>query len=195
MFKLSAKKRGVFLMAAALAGLLWATAASAYTLEVVAGIDGSDYLYVQGTNVWWEHRNYTAVGYHGDIGGSEANPQPTYLTTIDMGTVAWHPVWPNGHGYQDVSNPFTSLNQGLAAIAQTVTLDPVAVRSQAYIVQQPDAGNGYTLKVLFNDDSWGGAAWYDIKLNYAAAAPLPGTAVLLGSGLLGLLGWRRSRQG
>lgn len=197
------KKRlryGVLLfMAVILAGMGAAGTAGAYSLEVTAGIDGSDYLYIQGTNVWWEHRNFVAVGFHPGIGGSPGNSQPTYLTTVDMGTVNWIPNWPSGTSTGDLSDPFTSLDKALAALAQTVTIDYISVREEVTIIEQPSAGNSYTLKVLFNDDNTLGSAWYSVRLNYEPAAgppaPLPGTMMLLGSGLMGLLAWRRWLQG
>jgi len=77
---------------------------------------------------------------------------------------------------------------------QTVGFTPVIARSYADILQQPSLANGYELVIEFNDNIPMGGAWYEVKLNYTAV-PLPSTILLLGSSILGLVGWRSRRAG
>ncbi len=168
--------------------------AALITLDVQAYIDGRDRLHFQGGSLWWEHFDYAVVGRH--VGNFT-----TDLTVDSNPTINWLPNWP-GHPYPDqiystyaVSDPYTGLSPALPATAQNVNFYPINVRSSAGIVEYPSAANAYTLVVEFNDNSWGGSAWYEVKLEYnAAVVPLPPTVLLLGSGLLGLVGWRRFRK-
>jgi IPT/TIG domain len=143
--------------------------AAAYSLTVRAWIDGESQLIIQGNTVQWHNLSYTAPGYRtpGDP------PEPTYLTTAGMGTIAWAPtIWSNGTSGDTTSEQFTDLNAPLAAVDQTVTLEAIDVRDGATIVQQPTAVNDYTLIVDFNDSVSGGAYWYELSLEYIAPPEL-----------------------
>lgn len=174
-------------MALALALVCWCQPASAYELEVNAWIDGYSRLIIQGSTVQWHNLHYK-------VPGREAgHNDPTNLSTADMGTVAWFPGWPDAttdppQGDQ-FSTQFIGLNLPLAAVDQTVDLTKIAVRYDAFISQQPAAANSYTLIVDFNDDPIASAAYYTVRLDYAAV-PLPGTLALLGPSLLGMTLWR-----
>ena len=125
-------------------------------------------------------------------------PEPTYLTTTHMGTVEWQPTWPaeTKHDEEDndvFSSLFSDLNLPIAAMAQTVGLSVDAGRNSVSILENPSASNGYALIVDFNDYE-GGADLYTVQLNYTPV-PLPPSALLLGSGLLGLLAVRGRCRG
>lgn len=182
------------LLAAGLAGMCWVKAANAYTLDIKAVIDGYDQLIIQNNTLQWQHFEHTAVGYHAlspDLVYAYP-PFPTIITTAAMGTVNWSPTWSfdpyTSEGYGQYSSVYTGLNPALAAVAQTVTLNPVSWRDSVTIVQQPSAGNSYTFKVELNDNNSAGAVWYEFQLTYQTVppVPLPGTLLLLGSGLVGL---------
>lgn len=178
----------VFLMAGVLflfgSNLTWAT-----SLQVEAYIDGRDQLIIQGNMVQWEHFDYAAVGRW------NGNNYPTYLKTPDINE-AWTPTWPqpvpDEIRFHADSSIFTGLSPALPAAPVTVTLTNLTnpLRGPVTIVQFPEAGNGYTLKVEFNDNIQEFAAWYSVELNITPT-PLPAAIWLLGSGLLGLAGWGR----
>jgi hypothetical protein len=170
----------------ALAVACWCSpAAATYQLEVTAWIDGYSQLIIQGNTVQWHNISWTVPGWE-----SPLSDQPTTLKTADM-DVQWHPKWLGYTGNQ-WSDQFTGLNQAMAAIDQTVSFS-WSGRQNAFISQQPSAGNNYTLIVDFDDNAPGGAFWYTATLGYTPV-PLPPSALLLGSGLLGLAGWRKFRK-
>jgi probable HAF family extracellular repeat protein len=138
----------------------WCHPAAAYSLKVKAWIDGESQLVIQKNTVYWHNLAYNAPGYE-----AQTKPLPTYLTTAQMGTVAWHPTgWSNGTNGDTTSAPFTKLNLPLSAAGQTVKVTPISVRGNATISQQPSAANDYTLTLDFDDKSSGGADWYEVNL-------------------------------
>lgn len=182
----------------------------AYSLKIDALIDGRSLLIIQGDTVQWHNDTYFVPGKH------EGLNLPTTLTTADM-AVDWYPNWPNGIEENVFSDTFTGLNRPLAAIDQNVSLsyNDQEVRYSVpngewwdfyytliYIAQQPSAANNYTLIIVFDDDPYYGHWPYSATINYiagdyisgASTVPLPPTVLLLGSGLLGLAGWRRFRR-
>jgi hypothetical protein len=184
--------RNVLIVLTLFAALCCPGPANAVILDVQAYIDGRDRLHFQGGSLWWEHFDYAAVGRH--VGDYTTN-----LTVDSNPTIYWLPNWP-GHPFPDqiystyaISDAYTGLSPALPAMAQTVGFTSVSAREYAGIVSQPDAGNGYELVVEFNDNGYGGSTWYEVKLEYTAV-PLPPSVLLLGSGLLGLAGWRRFRK-
>jgi hypothetical protein len=139
--------------------LLWVTCwchpAAAYSLKVKAWIDGESQLVIQKNTVHWHNLEYVAPGYE-----AQNKPLPTYLTTAQMGTVAWHPTgWSNGTRGDTTFAPFTKLDLPLAAAGQTATVIPIAVRGSVTIAQQPAAANDYTLILNFDDKSLSSAGW------------------------------------
>lgn len=169
--------------------------ASAYTLDIQAYIDGRDQLILQGDTAQWEHFDYAAVGRWG--GHNEA----TFLNGL-----AWTPDWPGYPVPNEVrvhgadSSVFTGTGAFLPSGAMTVTLANLTTgRGPVTIVQSPDAGNGYALKVEFNDNAYGQgtpenpyAVWYHVQLNITPV-PEPETYAmfLVGLGLVGTIARRK----
>jgi hypothetical protein len=131
------------------------------TLTVRAFIDGRSTLILRDNTVHWFHADYAAPGRHNGVN------YPTYLN----GT-AWFPTWPDVPTRENRdchcnSSTFVGVPR-LPAHAQTVTLTIQKQRGGVFIVQQPNAGNNYTLKLTFNDDLYDGASWYKITLTYTS---------------------------
>jgi hypothetical protein len=119
-------------------------------VTVKACIDGSDWVTVQGDQLWWEHRNHTTVGLHASC---------TFSETFVNG-VAWTPTWTGS------TSSATTVDYGLPAAAQTVSVAVISARGSVSVTQQPDASNSYTTQVLFDDDPTGAAATYEATLQY-----------------------------
>jgi hypothetical protein len=174
--------------------------ASAYTYTFRAFIDGESDLIIQDNTVQWHNLQWDAPGRTTDDFGTEHN-DPTTITTFDMGSFNWYPSWDEGT-YGDVfSNIFIGLNHPLPAGPQTIDLmvteqrppDDPEGQGIVSIHQYPLSSNNYTLIVKFDDAEPPGAAWYTVQLE-VNPVPLPGSILLLGSGLLGLLALRGRRR-
>ena len=133
------------------------------------------------------------------MGRHDGHNYPTKLKTAAIDE-AWVPQWPEPVPaeirYHAFSSIFTGLSPFLPQAPVIVTLTNLTnpLRGPVTIVQSPQASNDYTLKVEFNDnDSYPGwyAAWYTVELNIV---PLPGSVLLLGPSLAGLLAWRWRRS-
>jgi hypothetical protein len=193
----------------------WVSMVQAYTLQIDAYIDGRSLLVMQGNTIQWHNEAYVVPGKH------EGFNFPTKLTTTDMSLVEWYPDWPNGTSGNVFSDTFTGLNRPLASIGQTVSLlnytydvrdmeggmeFGTPLYTMVYISQQPSSANNYTLIIAFDDAPYYGSYWYTATIDYTpgnavvpitgnAVVPIPPTLLLLGSGLLGLAGWRRLKKG
>jgi len=137
-------------------------------LHFLAWIDGSDYLHIQGNNVWYVHRNFQYPGLW-------AANNPTYVNGDP-----WYPVWPDDWGYDDYGqrslDTYTNLNPPQPSYEIEITLEVIQAREEISIVQYPSSSNGYETIVLLNDDSPGGAAWYEFKLFMYTPTPVGGIA-------------------
>jgi hypothetical protein len=156
----------------------WCCPAAAYELKVEVLIDGYSQLIIQGNTLQWHNINHDAPGY---LEGDPGSPFPTYLTTADMGKVAWTPTWPDGGygGHENLqdSSIYTGLNLPLAAVSQTVQVVSWSVdqiregQHSVTISQQPSSSNNYKVIVDFDDLEPGGAAWYTVTLDYIPVFP------------------------
>ena len=172
------KKFWPALIVAVLLVACWFHPAAAYTLKVKAWIDGWSQLIIQGNTVQWHNVTYNAPGYEAPYGDP---PAPTYLTTKHLKTVAWTPGnWSSGTSGNTDSDHFTGLNAPLAAVDQTVTVTVKHARGPVTIYQQPSAAGVYRLIVDFNDESFDGASWYEVSLEYTPAVPVQLLGVLEG---------------
>ena len=114
-----------------------------------------------------------------------------------MNQVEWYPVWPQeaiGPDVEAYSAVYSGLTPPLPADGLPVTLTVITARGAVSVIEQPSASNNYTFVLEFNDVPIGSAAWYEVQLDIPEV-PVPPTALLLGTGLLGLAVWgRRGRD-
>lgn len=132
------------------------TSMTVHTLNVLARVDGLSDLVVKGVRCHWFHQDYQAPGYMSD-------PElPTRLNGKK-----WYPSWPvpNPENCDCNSSSYKGIPR-LAAQEQVVGLQVLEGRGDVQIVQQPAAGNDFTLIVRFDDNAQGGADWYRIRLTY-----------------------------
>ncbi len=124
---------------------------------ISALIDGRSQLVVKGDVVYWQHLEHAPPGLH------EEQNLPTTLCGN-----AWYPVWPGACDGGCTSQSVSGLVPEMIAASQTVNLSIVTARENVTILQQPDAGNDYTLIIDFNDSETGGSATYEIEICYLA---------------------------
>ncbi len=142
-------------------------------LTVRAFIDGRSQLVVRGERVYWHHLDFAAPGRWQDPDTQRAYDEPTYLNGV-----AWYPIWPDqpDRENRDCGCNSSSIN-GIPPLArqdQTATLSIEQARGLVIVIQQPEAGNDYTLIVEFDDGGPGGADWYEVTLQYVTSGP-PGS--------------------
>ncbi|MCW4028475.1 MAG: carboxypeptidase regulatory-like domain-containing protein [Candidatus Bathyarchaeota archaeon] len=126
--------------------------------HVRAFIDGSDFMYIQfgGAIIWYEHRNYDLPGLW------DGHHEFTY---IDGDT--WTPDWTN-YPYSD---KYYSPAPHPTADWTITSLDIDQAREEISIAEQPSSSNGYTAKILLNDDNRWGAEWYEFTLYWDSTVP------------------------
>jgi len=168
------------------------------TLDVRAFTDGRDQLIINLNTLQWHHYDYAAVGR------IDGRNEPTIITTTLDGTtimdhVNWTPDWPSPPPdeirFEAVSSIFSSLSPSIPLQDMTVSLEVVAARNSLTLVQLPDAGNGYTTILDYNDDPPGGPDWYEAKLTFTPI-PEPSSAALLcfAATCWALKGWTKGRK-
>jgi len=131
------------------------------TLNIRAYVDGRSQLIMMADAAYWRHLDFEAPG-RWEFG--EGN-QPTYLNGVK-----WEPIWPD---IPDLTNEFCNCNssiyRGIPTLARTnqrIWLDVVQGRGRVAVIQQPNAENNYTVILEMDDNSFGGAEWYEVNLNY-----------------------------
>jgi len=155
-------------------------------LHVYCKIDGSDWFEMTGDQWRWQHRNNSLPEYHDGTSATWVNDQ-SFLSQ-----------WPNGGGYLSYSAYNTV--EGLMPIQRVfgpdvqVLVEKLDGRGATVLEQAPTADNGYTMRVFINDDSWGSHDYYEFKVyGQGSPVPLPGSVLLLGAGLVGVLLKKRRR--
>ncbi|MBI4889189.1 MAG: PEP-CTERM sorting domain-containing protein [Acidobacteria bacterium] len=186
----------LFLLILACLGVQSVSAAT-IVYDIQAVIDGRSLLLMQGSTLQWHNLSFTVPGQH-------SGDNPTILSsTLNgvpvMNAVQWWPNWPGGTSGDQLSDVFNSLDPALpGATIASISLDVISGREALSIYQAPTSGNGYQLILDFDDTVTGGSAWYDARLTVntrdeIGQIPEPGTAVMLGAGLL-LIFLRRGRK-
>jgi hypothetical protein len=153
-------KRFTVLLVLALLAWTSSNAAAACPIRISAWIDGRSQLTLQGNTAQWHHFDANAPGREGGV------TEPTVINGI-----TWFPVWPGdpgdplNHDCDCDSDTFNGVNPPLPSEDMTVVLREIEVRQEVSIIQQPSAGNDYTLIIEFNDNEPGGADWYTVEFD------------------------------
>jgi len=180
-------------------GLPIAARADVTVLDITAYIDGRDQLSIQGDTLQWQHfADVSLLGFGtaavGRFGGQNV---PTVISSTlngvtQMDNVNWTPDWPdpppNPIRFDAVSSVFTGLTPGLPSNASDITLTPIENRSLTTMEQLPDASNGYTLIVQFNDNAPNGPAQYRSQISFTTPSPVPEGSSVFSFSLLFALG-------
>ena len=163
-----------------------ANAKGAGTFHFRAWIDGSDYVYLQnaGGKVWYEHLLYIYPGEQSPY--SESSPAPTTVNGVD-----WIPIWDknaqksNTYQSSSLENYPSGEWSALEVTKVTNSSDETQSRGPISILDYPSSANGYTAKILLNDDTgsivYRGAAWYEFELSWETpdqSSEFPYTAVV-----------------
>ena len=125
-----------------------------FSLRVRAYIDGSDYLFVRGNQIWYQHDSWKLPGKQ------DGHDDPTYLNDAE-----WYPTWNgSGNGAESEHHTLPTSCGTLSTVAgTTIYLSNNSTRCEVSISAQPSAGNSYTLKVYLTDIG-NGAGWCDFTL-------------------------------
>ena len=155
----------------------------ARTMTFRAKIDGSDYVHVQGEDVWYVHRYYELPGRY---------PGENYPTYVNGN--AWYPQWqypdPREGNY---TTPYTPLTPPLEPGASDVNVEVIAARGSITLTQVPDASNNWEAIVLLDDDPLGGPVWYEFDLNWVAATTVQGLGTFENQGNEVTFGFRATQ--
>jgi len=152
-----------------------AAGASTITYDVDAWIDTTDYLYVHGSTLQWEHKT------SGSPAGTHLGAQPTIISSSldgagDMNGVNWNQTWPSPLPSDAFSSTFSPLSPALPGTGDlSASVTKLSGRGTPSIFQQPAAINNYTLIVQFTD-GFNGADFLDAQIT---VAPEPGSLLLL----------------
>jgi hypothetical protein len=115
-----------------------------HILTFKALVDGSDVVKVSGNRLWIEHEDYSLP------------------TQISVNGKPWRPVWTDktSEQYQGLSpafNPHDPMN---------VKLTQLKGRGSVSILQLPNSANDQTLTFRIDDNDFGGADIYEIRVNW-----------------------------
>ena len=138
---------------------------SVITYRILALVDGTDELVIQGDKLRWRHRRFQEVGRFGG-----ANEPTTVSTAADGDPVIqdrrWIPQWhkpePVDAGAQSSSSEL-QLNPPLPKSDVFVTLETRKGPGFVGIMQHPTEANNHQLRVLF-DDTTPEASWYEVVI-------------------------------
>jgi len=136
-------------------------------IDIEAHIDGRDQLIINRNTLQWHHFDYAAVGRH--VGANS----PTIIYTTESGTIErgweWVPDWsepvPDEIRFEAFSSVFTNLNPAFPTDGVQWSVTTLLGRGEVNIIEQPSAGNDFTLVVEIDDNPFGGSRFYAIRLS------------------------------
>lgn len=137
--------RVMALMILGMASLVFASGCGKpHVLAFRAVVDGSDVVKMSGSQLWIEHEEFQ---------------QPAQ---IFINGKSWQPVWTDkvSAPFQDLSPAFNPRDSMKVKITQLKGRGPVS------IIQLPTSANDQTLAFRIDDNSWGGADTYDIRVSW-----------------------------
>jgi len=150
---------------------------NAGAVHISAFIDGKSELIIENNLMFWHHSDFAAPGRW------NGNDFPTIVNGVD-----WLPTWPQS-GRNDFCNCYSSTIAGLIPVLSNLKDFSVNVktgRGLVSLLDTPSKGNNYRMEIEFDDNPFGGAAWYDIEIFYSRV-PETQTIFLFLVGLLGFM--------
>jgi len=138
-------------------------------IRIEAEIDGRSRLILSGETAQWHHLDYAAPGRL-DSETNDCPNDPPPLPTIINGD-EWYPVWPDVPDAENrncdcTSDVYEGLGRRLPQTEMTPVLNTIQYRWRPAIVQYPNASNGYTTIIEFDDNGFTCAADYVVELNF-----------------------------
>ena len=133
------------LMLLGMAGLVFVSGCGKpHVLAFRAVVDGSDVVKVSGSQLWIEHEDFSLPGQ------------------IFINSKPWHPVWTD-----KMSAPFQGLSPAFnPRDSMKVKITQLKGRGPASIIQLPNSANDQTLAFRIDDNGWGGADTYEIRVTW-----------------------------
>jgi len=124
---------------------------SSRTIQIKALIDGADTVKIQGNKIWFEHETF-------DLPGKWQNrDEATFINGKP-----WRPEW-----HDKTSVPFENLKPAFKPQSPAeIKLTKLIGRGVVKIAQLPAPENDQTLAVRFDDESFGGADWYEVRIDW-----------------------------
>ncbi len=147
-----------------------ATRATTLVYDVDAWIDTTDYLYIHGATLQWEHN------ISGSPAGTHLGAEPTILnSTINgvstMTDVDWDQTWPSPLPADAFSSTFSPLRPTLPLSGDlSVSVLKLSGRGTPTIFQDPTPANDETLIVQFTD-GFNGAQYLDAQITVTVPEP------------------------
>jgi hypothetical protein len=122
------------------------------SIQIKAFIDGSDTIKIRGNELWYEHHQWDLPGKWQD-----RFDEPTIINGTD-----WKPQWDGL-----VSNRFCDFSPTLPKKElKEITLTKIQGRGNVDITARPCKENDYMLSIYIDDNQYGGAEWYEIKVEW-----------------------------
>jgi hypothetical protein len=138
------------------------------SIEVQAQIDGRDHLILKGSTAQWHHLDFAAVGR--ENGGDAPTLIGGMIRAADT-SIFWLPTWPSPPPaeirFETLSSVLQGLQPPIPADGARWQVQKVFGRGDVTIVEQPTPANAYSLIVEFDDNRFGGSAFYGIVLSPA----------------------------
>jgi hypothetical protein len=151
------------------------TDSSVKTIRFRAFIDGADTVKIQGNKIWYEHESWELPGK------SHGRDEPTIINGKK-----WRPAWKSTHrdmGFtlagwvvrldihrasnDNRSSAFAGLNPAFDPQSPAeIRLTKIEGRGTVEISQMPGPKNNQTLALHFDDESFMGADWYEVTIDW-----------------------------